>query len=76
MALRIYSSSHLWEVSFLRDLLVQSDIEASIMNESQSFFGDGTVSQVLPELWIHNDADLLAAMEIKNAWLLDRAKAE
>jgi hypothetical protein len=76
MALKIYSSSHLWEVSLLRDLLAQSDIEASIMNESQSFFGDGTVSQVLPELWIHNDADFSAAMDIKNAWIFDRVKPE
>lgn len=66
---KLFSSPYLHEVSQLRDILQQEGIECTVANENTSYFGEGTVSEMMPELWLHEDADERRALEIKELWL-------
>lgn len=65
----IFSSPQLIQVSQLKDMLERANIACFIRNEiSSGLSPEIPMTESTPELWVQNDQDLTAAMEIKKDW--------
>lgn len=62
---RLYRAADLLEAILLRDLLAQARIEVFVFNEhAHAGAGELPLTEVWPEIWLRNDADLDAALAV------------
>lgn len=62
---RLYRAANLVEATLLRDLLAQARIEVFVFNQhAQAGAGELPLTEVWPEIWLSNDADLAAAQAV------------